>query len=293
MEFSRTSASAPEPPPVDFGSVLITGSSGRIGSMLVPRLIAHGWQLRLCDLRSNDRPVEGEPPTFIGDITDPATLDEVLHPDETGAVTAIVHLAGRPTEDVWSRIQSANIDSTFQVFEAARRAGVPRVLFASSIHAVGFATYETDRPAASEARPDTLYGVSKIFGEALGRYYVDRYSMQVACLRIGTCEERPPDRRALATWLSPDDCARLVDATLRAPALTYATVWGISANSSGFFSQAEGQALGYVAQDNADDYANQLTDPVSPYELAPSDHLLGGGFTTEGFGIDAVRSRSQ
>jgi uronate dehydrogenase len=144
-------------------------------------------------------------------------------------------------------------------------------------------------PADTPTRPDTLYGVSKVFGEALACYYVDRYGFQVACLRIGTFAPRPPDRRALSTWLSPDDCARLVDSCLRAPALDYAVLWGISANSRRAWSLTEAQALGYRPQDDAEAYADSLSDAPA----YPSDAFVGGGFTSPGFGIDEVAARAR
>ena len=130
-------------------------------------------------------------------------------------------------------MREANVDGVLSVFEAARRAGVRRVVLASSIHAGGFIPVHENVSVDEPARPDTLYGVSKVFAEALGRYYVDRYGMQVACLRLGTFGERPTDPRSLSTWLSAGDCARLVDACLRSPALDFAVVWGASANTRG------------------------------------------------------------
>ena len=121
----------------------------------------------------------------------------------------------------------------------------PRVVCASSNHAAGFTPVGAELPADLPPRPDTLYGVSKVFGEALGRYYAERYGLQVACLRIGTFTDRPRDMRTLSTWLSPDDCARLVDACLRSPDLTYAIVWGVSANTRRTWSLDAGRALGY------------------------------------------------
>ena len=129
--------------------------------------------------------------------------------------------------------------------------------------------------------------MSKVFGEALGRYYVDRYGLRVACLRIGTFADRPTDLRALSTWLSPDDCARLVDACLRTDALDYSIVWGISANTRRRWSLAAGEKLGYVPVDDAERIAASLPDP----EPHPSDAFVGGGFTSPGFGIDEVASR--
>jgi uronate dehydrogenase len=255
--------------------ILLTGAAGSIGTALRARLPAFGWEVR-----SFDRvPVPGG---HTGDVTSAADLDAAL----TG-VTAVVHLAGQPTEAPWPVIREANIEGTVQVFEAARRAGVRRVVYASSNHAVGFTPVGRDQPADLAPRPDTLYGVSKVFGEALGRYYVDRYGFAVACLRIGTFEQRPSHMRSLSTWLSPDDCARLVDACLRAPDLDYSIVWGISANTRRMWSLAEGRRLGYEPRDDAETYADEVAAGEHP-----SDAYLGGGFTSDGFGIDEVASRS-
>jgi len=254
--------------------VLLTGAAGRIGSALRARLPAAGWQLRPFDR-------EPTPDGVAGDVSCPADLDAALR-----GVDAVVHLAGQPTEAPWPVIRQANVEATFQLFEAARRAGLRRVVYASSNHAVGFTPVGRDQPASLPPRPDTLYGVSKVFGEALGRYYVDRYGFEVACLRIGTFEDRPTHPRSLATWLSPDDCARLVDACLRVSQLTYAIVWGISNNTRRMWSLDEGRALGYQPQDDAETYAGQVEgDPH------PSDAHLGGGFTSAGFGIDEVAAR--
>jgi len=255
---------------------------GSIGSALRVRLPELGWTVRPFDRE----PVDGEP---ARDVTSATDLDAAMP-----GVDAVVHLAGQPTEAPWPVIRDANIEGTFGVFEAARRHGVRRVVYASSNHATGFTPLPADGtlPADTPPRPDTLYGVSKVFGEALGRYYSDRYGLQVACLRIGTFAPRPPDRRALSTWLSPDDCARLVDACLRSPALQYAVLWGISANTRRAWSLTEAQALGYRPQDDAEAYADLLAD-APPYPAAGSGAFVGGGFTSTGFGIDEVTARAR
>ena len=256
-------------------TILLTGAAGRIGSALRERLPALGWEVRAFDRV----PVDGG---VAGDVTSAADLDAALR-----GVDAIVHLAGQPTEAPWAVVREANIEGTFQLFEAARRNGVGRVVYASSNHAVGF-TPRPDvgqLPADTPPRPDTLYGVSKVFGEALGRYYHDRYGLQVACLRIGTFAERPPDRRAQATWLAPDDCARLVDACLRSPKLGYALIWGISANRDRWWSLAAGAELGYQPQQDASHYPV----PDQPDDV-PLD-LVGGSFTLPDQGIDEIAAR--
>jgi uronate dehydrogenase len=260
-------------------SVLLTGAAGRIGTMLRERLPSYGWHLRLLDRE----PLDG---ALTGDVTDPSVLDEAF----AGDVEAVVHLAGQPTEATWPVVRTANVEGVYQVFEAARRHEVTRVVYASSNHAVGFTPRARELPADVAPRPDTLYGVSKVFGEALGHYYADRYGLEVACLRIGTCTHAPGDYRSLATWLSPDDCARLVDAALRAPGLRYTVVWGISANTRRWWSLDAGRAIGYEPQDDAESFADQL--PAEHDRPLPSDDLVGGQFTTAGFGIDEVGARA-
>lgn len=258
------------------GTVLLTGAAGNIGSALLPRLRDLGWTVRAFDRV----PV---PDGLVGDLGSTADLDRAMN-----GVDAVVHLAGIPNEQPWPLLRDANVDGLFNTFEAARRAGVRRVVWASSNHATGFTPVTRELPADAAPRPDTLYGVTKAFGEALARYYVDRYAMQVACLRIGTFADRPNDVRSLSTWLSPDDCARLVDACLRSSALTFAIVWGVSANSRRTWSLAAGAALGYEPRDNAEAYADTLPEP----EPDPTDGYVGGGFTSPGFGIDEVLARS-
>jgi uronate dehydrogenase len=258
-------------------TVLVTGASGTIGTTVRSGLRELGWALRCVDL------VAG-PDVSAVDITSPDALDHVMP-----GVDAVVHLAGQPVEAPWPVIRHANLDGTYEVFEAARRHDVTRVVYASSNHAVGFTPIPSDAelPADLAARPDTLYGVSKVFGEALGRYYAERYGLQVACLRIGTFAPCPPDVRALSTWLSPADCVRLVDACLRSESLSYSIVWGVSANTRRIWSLAAGHELGYFPADDAEMHAAALPD-AQPH---PSDAFVGGGFTSPGFGIDEVAAR--
>ncbi|WP_375488585.1 NAD-dependent epimerase/dehydratase family protein [uncultured Jatrophihabitans sp.] len=265
------------------GTVLLTGAAGSIGSALREGLPSLGWAV----LPLDREPVPGG---MVAELADTAALDRALTGEPRP--TAVVHLAGVPSEAPWPVIRDANVDGLVQVFEAARRAGVRRVVYASSNHVSGFTPVPSPDavplPADLAPRPDTLYGVSKAFGEALGRYYADRYGMQVACLRIGNFTERPDDRRTLAMWLSPGDAVRLVDACLRASALTFAIVWGISANTRRTCDLAAGRALGYEPRDDSEAYAHSLDEP----QPDPSDGLLGGGFTSPGFGIDEVAARS-
>lgn len=252
--------------------ILITGAAGGIGTLMRPRLARRDRVLRLMDIV----PV---PPAGPGERVEPVT-GSVTDPDAMRAacadVDAIVHLGGLSTEASWEDMLSTNIHGAYLVFEAARLAGVPRVVFASSNHAVGF--HPRDGRTAPDylfPRPDTFYGVSKVAGEALGSLYHDRYGLDVVCLRIGTCRETPPDARALATWLSPDDCAGLLESALGVPEPGFRVVWGVSRNSRGWFSLSEGEAIGYRPADDAERYATpELLGRTGEFE----ERYLGGAF---------------
>ena len=147
---------------------------------------------------------------------------------------AVIHLAALAGEAAWERILPVNIEGTYVAFEAARRAGVPRVIYASSNHAVGF-TPRSEFPVPDYAfpAPDTYYGVAKVTGEALAALYHYRYGLDTICLRILTCYDKPPTVRSLSTWLSPDDAGRLFGACLTVADPGFRVAYGVSANTRG------------------------------------------------------------
>lgn len=259
-------------------TVLLTGAAGHIGATLRAGLPPFGWRLRCLDVKAIADPEPTEE-VVTGDLNDPDLLDAAMRD-----VGAVVHLAAIPTEAPFPRILRANIEATYAVFDAARRAGVDRVLFASSVHASGFTPRVEVLRVDEPARPDGLYGVSKVFGEALGRMYADRYGMRVAALRLGAFQPRPRSLHQLPHWLSPDDAVRLVHACLSAPDLTYAIVYGRSANTRGWTDLGPGRALGYEPKDDSEQYA----DDVAP---EPRDVLLGSDMTGHDFDADAIAVR--
>jgi uronate dehydrogenase len=225
----------------------------------------------LLDIAPLPQPEPGEQVETVGaDITH---LDIMQHAAQD--VDAIIHLGGIAQESGWDRILHTNIHGTYSVLEAARLAGVRRVILASSNHAVGFYPYPDGLvPDYVFPRPDTYYGVSKAANEALGSLYHDRYGIDVFCVRIGSCAEKPRDHRMLSTWLSPDDCARLMEALLTAPVPGFRVLWGVSANTRGRFSLEEAQALCYHPRDDAEDYA----DTLSPPSTSDVDRFIGGPY---------------
>ncbi|WP_019932809.1 NAD(P)-dependent oxidoreductase [Nocardia sp. BMG111209] len=250
--------------------VLVTGAAGIVGRLMRPRLARPDRVLRLLDVQPIEPAAPGEQVEIVtGSITDPAAMAAACH-----EVDALIHLGGISREGSWADILDVNIDGTHTVLEAARAAGVPRVVLASSNHAVGFRRVgeagPDGLPADSSPRPDTYYGVSKAVVEALGSLYHSRFGMDVTCLRIGTCFERPADVRGLSTWLSPDDCARLLEAALAVAEPGYRVLWGVSANTRGIVSLRAGEAIGYHSRDDAERFAGEVSGTLPEY--------LGGGF---------------
>jgi hypothetical protein len=256
-------------------TILITGAAGLIGTMLRSRLARPGRTLRLLDIA----PLTAGPgeEAVQASVTDAAAMTAACQ-----GADAVIHLGGIPGEAPWPQILEVNIDGTQTMFEAARRAGAGRVIFASSNHAVGFSP-RTAFPVPDYAfpAPDTYYGVSKVAGEALGSLYHSRHGLDVICIRILTCDERPPTVRSLSTWLSPDDAGRLFEACLTAAAPGFRVIFGVSANTrGGWVSLDEARALGYQPRDDAEAFAAEVI--AADGEPDPDDPVLahlGGEFT--------------
>lgn len=266
--------------------VLVTGAAGTVGSSLRSRLARTGRTLRLLDVSTQPKPQPGESVELVtASVTDMAAMEQAC-----AGVDAIVHLAALASERPWEEILERNIHGTYTVFDAARRQGVPRVVFASSNHAVGFHERAGEEaPDYVFPAPDTYYGVAKATGEALGALYHHRYGLDVVCLRIGTWADRPTTLRGLATWLSPDDGGRLVEAALTAPSPGFRVAWGVSANTRRWWSLDEARALGYEPRDDAESYAAELIGQHGqPDPDDPVHRLVGGEFTGGKFDADRL-----
>lgn len=252
-------------------TILLTGAAGVLGRWLRPRLLDR------YDLRSADRvdpsPAHNTGETLItADIADLTVVETMV-----SGVDGIVHFGGRSIEDEWEEILHSNIVGCRNLFEAARRHGVKRVVFASSNHAIGYHRTAERLDAASTIRPDTRYGVSKAFGEALGSYYADKFGLEVACLRIGSALPKPTARRHLATWLSYPDLERLVVACLEAPRLHFAVVYGASNNTRCWWDNSLAPEVDFRPRDNAEDYAAEILAKEPPAAADDPTALFQGG----------------
>ncbi|MFI9758635.1 NAD-dependent epimerase/dehydratase family protein [Streptomyces sp. NPDC051963] len=263
-------------------TLLLTGAAGGLGTLMRELLPDYGYTLRLLDLR----PIEGEPDAIVADLADKDAVREAVR-----GVDAIIHLAGISLEAPFEKILKANIEGTYNLYEAARQEGVERIVFASSNHAVGFTPRPQGAPPVDASalipidtprRPDTFYGLSKSFGEDLAQFYWDKHGLETVSVRIGSCFAEPTSVRMLSVWMSPADGARLFHAALTAEHVGHTVVYGSSANTRLWWDLTTARALGYAPQDDSEPYAEKLI--AEQGELDPENvahAYLGGHFVSD------------
>lgn len=244
--------------------VAITGGSGRIATAIRPYLREH-YRLRLLDVRAPSADLTAEEEFHALDVSDFAAVDAALR-----GTNAVVHLAANPsTAGTWSSVLKNNIEATRNVYEAARRNGATKIVFASTNHVVGFYYLERAVPISTDVpiRPDSLYGVSKAFGEALGRYYADAFGMSVICLRIGWFTDRVPAVKSLnGLWISPRDIAQIIRLSLESTR-AYGIYNATSNNAQHEWDLTSArEELGYTPEDDvteisSDDGTSVYVDP--------------------------------
>jgi uronate dehydrogenase len=252
--------------------ILLTGASGRLGTHLRNWFSQQGRAHLPTDIIA---PADGTA-VELADLSDRDAVDRLMHRD----ISAVVHFGGMAKEAAWQTILQANIMGTYNVFEAARAAGVKRVIFASSYHVQGMYP-ATGTPLALEDpfRPDSLYGVSKAFGETLARLYFDKFGIECLAIRICTAGS-PSGPREARLWFNRDDLARMVDHALDMPALGYRTVFGVSDNPNSYFEGID-KGFGWVPGHGSLELGTP--DPRDPLDPADArNHLLGGIFTQWG-----------
>jgi len=258
--------------------LLLTGAAGALGQYLRPRLAKRPAGLRSSDLQDPGAPHPGEE-IVRGDLGDAGFVDRLVK-----GCSAIVHFGAIATEDDVDKIWHANFHGTFHIYDAARRHGVKRIVFASSNHAIGFHRTGDRLDVTAVQKPDTMYGVSKAFGEDLGSLMADKFGLEVACLRIGSALPEPKAPRHLSTWLSYPDLLRLVEACLDAPRLHFTIVYGASNNDRGWWDNSK-SGIDYRPQDNAERFAAKIVpngDPRDPND--PEVRYQGGPYVTLGLG---------
>ena len=255
--------------------ILITGAAGDVGSRLTA-LFKDIYRLRLSDLK---RPAGLAPDAdfVLADLADKAAVERAV-----AGVDGIVHLGGFSVEGPWDTILHSNIIGCYNLFESARLAKVQRVVFASSNHTVGF--YPRRRRIGVEVpvRPDSRYGVSKAFGEALGALYAYKHGLGVTCLRIGNVADAPVDQRRLAIWVRPEDLAQLVRIGLEHPDIRYEIFYGASDNERAWWDNSAAHRYGYRPQFEAEEFRDAALAAQSRLPSDPiGDWYQGGTFCSD------------
>ena len=257
--------------------LLLTGAAGGLGKVLRERLVPYAQVLRVSDIAALGDAQGPHEEVVACDLADKQAVDALL-----AGCDAIVHLGGVSVERPFEEILEANIKGIFNVYEAARRHGVKRVVFASSNHVTGFYRQDEVVGLRDPARPDGLYGVSKAFGEDLSRFYFDRYGIETVCLRIGSSFPEPRNRRMMSTWLSYDDLTQLIEKSLFTPNVKHTVVYGASANQSVWWDNHAAAHLGYVPKDNSEVFRTKVEAQPPMAANDPNAIYQGGAFTAQG-----------
>ncbi|MXU65171.1 NAD-dependent epimerase/dehydratase family protein [Oceanomicrobium pacificus] len=270
-------------------TILITGANGGVASMIRPALRARYGGLVLSDRDPVTDLADGE--DFRGaELTDFEAVRAACK-----GVDAIIHLGGQPHEAPWDVIDASNLTGMTNLMEAARAEKVERVVFASSNHAVGM--YARNRKVGTEerVRPDSRYGVSKAYGEALCALFADKYGMRCLSVRIGNVALAPADNRRLSIWLHPEDFVQLCIIGIEHPDLHNEVVYGASDNIRSFWDNGAAFRLGYRPKHRAEDHRAEAEagqaeiDAKGPRDTV-AETLQGGGFAADEFSGDLDRT---
>ncbi|MXU64875.1 NAD-dependent epimerase/dehydratase family protein [Oceanomicrobium pacificus] len=262
--------------------LLITGANGNLGAVCRERLAPIAESVRLSARKGLGEAAPHEEIVYC-DLSDKDAVEALVD-----GCDGIVHMGGQATEAKWETIRSANIDGMFNLYEAARKSSVtPRIVFASSNHAIGYHK-QTDRlDAKSPTRPDGLYGVSKVFGEAMASMYHDKFGIETACVRIGSCFPEPRNHRMLSTWMSYDDFILMIERIFMVPKLGCPIIYGASANDASWWDNREVAYIGWQPKDNAEAYRAKVDAEAERPGLDDVNAVYhGGAFCADGIHED-------
>ncbi len=258
--------------------VLLTGASGALGRQLTAYLSARGWPLRLTDIAPFPTPVPSGCTFTKADLNNGVDILRLAE-----GCGMILHFGGVSVERPFDEVIGPNIRGLYHIYEAARREGA-RVLFASSNHTIGYHERSVPLDHDCDLLPDGYYGLSKVYGEMMGRLYWYKHGVESVAVRIGSCFPEPVEDRMLSTWLSYADLCRLCERATLAAATGCIVLWGASANARTFWRKDGRETIGWLPQDSADIYAGQLLGKTSG---DPVIELYQGGAYTR---IDYTRT---
>jgi uronate dehydrogenase len=255
-----------------FKRLLLTGAAGGLGKILRERIKPWADVVVLSDIADMGEAGEGEEIVQC-DLADKAAVMKLME-----GVEAVLHFGGISTENTFENIMQANILGTANLYEAAHKKGVKRIVFASSNHTVGFYRNTDYIDATAPTRPDSFYGVSKCFGEQLASYYWDRTGLETVCLRIGSSFPEPVDRRMMVTWLSYDDLEEALRRSLFATRVGFTILFGMSNNDVAWWDNSKAAHLGYKPKDSSSQFDAKFPDSGDYPDKNASVTYHGGAF---------------
>ncbi|MGJ7494221.1 NAD-dependent epimerase/dehydratase family protein [Variovorax sp. RT4R15] len=270
-------AAAPSPSTRRMHRLLLTGAGGGLGKVLRERLQPSAEILRLSDIAPMAPAAGNHEEVVPCNLADKQAVDALV-----AGCDAIVHLGGVSVERPFEEILEANIRGVFHVYEAARRHGVKRIVFASSNHVIGFHKQAETLGASCQRRPDGYYGLSKSFGEDTAQFYYDRYGIETVSIRIGSSFPEPANRRMMHTWLSFSDLTALIEKSLFTPDVKHTIVYGMSANKNVWWDNAQAAHLGFVPQDTSEVFRDKVEAQPPVAATDPNAVYQGGAFTAQG-----------
>lgn len=259
-----------------FKRLLITGAAGGLGQVMRQRLTHMADILRLSDIQDLGTAADNEE-LVVCDLGDETAVNELVKDCD-----GIIHLGGVSVESSFDKILNANLQGVYNLYEAARAHGMPRILMASSNHTIGFHPQNVYLDGDSALKPDGLYGVSKCFAEAMASMYHDKFGQQTALVRIGSCFPEPINHRMLATWMSQDDFVSMIECIFRAPTLGCPIIYGVSNNDTKWWDNSHVSYLGWNPKDNSEQFRAKLDASVSlPDPHSDEARYQGGKFTAD------------
>lgn len=260
-----------------FKRILMTGAAGGLGKVLRERIKPWAEVVRLSDIADMGEARAGEELVQC-DLSDKAAVMRLME-----GVDAVLHFGGISTEAPFEDIMQANILGVANLYEAAHKHGVKRLVFASSNHAIGYYKTTDMLDANMPTRPDSMYGVSKVFGEQMSRYYYDRFGLETVCIRIGSSFPQPANKRMMSTYLSYDDLTELLRCSLFAPRVGHTIVFGMSDNDSVWWDNRYAAHLGYRPKDSSAKFAHLFPDTCEfPAKDDVTTIYQGGKFLLDG-----------
>jgi uronate dehydrogenase len=257
--------------------LLVTGAAGGIGTSLRPLLADFAKSVLLSDRVPIDDLAGHE--TFTAcELADEAAVQALV-----AGVDGIIHLGGISVERPFAQILNGNIVGLYNLYEGARHAGRPRIIFASSNHVIGYYRRDERIDSSVVPRPDSLYGVSKAFGENLASFYCDKFGQETLSVRIGSCFPEPKNSRMLATWLAVEDFADLCARAFAAPRVGHTIVYGASANDESWWDNRNAAFLGWSPKHTSAKWRAEVLSNAAPEDpSSPEVVYQGGAFVTQG-----------